>query len=269
VLRTQVDIAAFLGLTAAPVIPTFINQSNSLDSMYSRLENEWHARYERWAESHAADHLVAGWSERGLSRRLALVSHCIAQAGLLPGSSLLDLGAGPGAFTRRLKGHGFSCIGLDYSSKVLAIAKSKDKSVSYVQGEAYHLPFQRSRFMGVICIGVMQSLENVHLAIEEMRRVIETGGFLFLDGLNSLFWLHSLKTGKDRFFNTASRLNYHNPFYLIDELQTLGFGRTHLYWLAMPEKAQRYVEIPLLSSLPIHSRLFGYAFLISTQKLSC
>ena len=237
--------------------------------MYSRLENEWHARYERWAESHAADHLVSGWSERGLSRRLALVSHCIAEARVIPGSCLLDLGAGPGVFTRLLKGFGFSCIGLDYSSKVLAIAKSKDKSVSYVQGEAYHLPFQRSRFMGVICIGVLQSLERVHLAIEEMRRVIEPGGYLFLDGLNSLFWLHSLKVRKERFFNTPSRMSYHNPFYLIDELQNLGFGDTRLYWLAMPQKAQRCVEIPLLARSPIHSRLFGYAFLISTQKLGC
>jgi 2-polyprenyl-3-methyl-5-hydroxy-6-metoxy-1,4-benzoquinol methylase len=235
--------------------------------MYSRLENEWHARYERWAGTHAADHLVSGWSERGLSRRLALISRCITEAGVIPGSWLLDLGAGPGVFTRRLNGFGFSCIGLDYSSKVLAIAKSKDKSVPYVQGEAYHLPFQRSRFMGVICIGVLQSLENVHLAIEEMRRVIEPRGYLFLDGLNSLFWLHSLKLSKERFFNTASRMSYHNPFYLIDQLQNLGFGETRLYWLAMPQTAQHCVEIPLLARSPIHSRLFGYAFLISTQKL--
>ncbi len=236
--------------------------------MHSRLETEWHGRYERWAENHTADHLVSGWSERGLSRRLALVSHCIAEAGVMPKSSFLDLGAGPGVFTRRLKRFGFSCIGLDYSSKVLAIAKSNDESVPYVQGEAYHLPFGRSRFMGVLCIGVLPSLERAHLAIEEIRRVIMPKGHLFLDGLNSLFWLHSLKLRREKLLNTAGRMSYHNPFCLIDELHNVGFGRIKLYWLAMPQKAQCCADIPLLAYSSIYSRLFGYAFLISAQKLA-
>ena len=237
--------------------------------MYSRLEIEWHARYENWAESHAADHLISGWSECGLSRRLALILHCIAEAGVTPGGHLLDLGAGPGVFTRRLRASGFSCIGLDYSRKVLAIAKSRDENASFVQGEAYHLPFRRDRFMGVICIGVLQSLERVNEAIEEMRRVIEPGGYLFLDGLNSHFWLYNLKVYKEKLLNIPSRMSYHNPFDLIDELKTLGFGQTRLHWLAMPQKAQVCVDFPLLTSSAICSRLLGYAFLISTQKLGC
>lgn len=234
--------------------------------MDGRLEKEWHARYERWAASHATEHLVSGWSERGLSRRLALVLHCIADAGVKPGSRMLDLGAGPGVYTRSLKEFGHSCLGLDYSRKVLAIAKSKDKSGYYVQGEAYNLPFKQEWFEGVICIGVLQSLSNVRLALSEIGRVLAPGGYLFVDGLNSLYWIHSLKTLKERVSGAGNRMSYYNPFHLADELEKLGFGRTRISWLAMPESVQPCVKFLSRNRSLFLSPFFGYAFLISTQK---
>jgi len=233
------------------------------------LEREWHARYEAWADRYDADHLISGWSELGLSRRVTLVVRSIGEAGLSPSGCFLDLGSGPGVFTRHLKRIGFSCVGLDYSRKVLKVARRKEKNVSYVQGEAYNLPFRRQRFMGVICIGVLQSLGSVRLAIQEIQRVIEPGGYVFLDGLNDLFWLHSLRLHKEGLFRTPKPMSYHNPFYLIEELQALGFGEARLHWLAMPPRAQRYIENPIFARTFIAARVFGYAFLIRMQKISC
>jgi ubiquinone/menaquinone biosynthesis C-methylase UbiE len=234
--------------------------------MNGRLEKEWHARYERWAASHASEHLVSGWSERGLSRRLALVLQCMADAGVKPGSRMLDLGAGPGVYTRSLKEFGHSCLGLDYSRKVLAIAKSKDRSGDYVQGEAYSLPFKQKQFDGVICIGVLQSLSNVRLALSEIKRVLAPGGYLFVDGLNSLYWVHSLKTLKETLSGAKNRMSYYNPFHLADELEKLGFAQTRMNWLAMPESVQPYVNFTSRTKSLFLSPFFGYAFLISTQK---
>jgi SAM-dependent methyltransferase len=234
--------------------------------MDGRLEKEWHARYERWATTHASEHLVSGWSERGLSRRLALVLHSISDAGVKPGSRILDLGAGPGIYTRTLKEFGHSCLGLDYSHKVLAIARNKDKDGSYVQGEAYNLPFRREWFGGVICIGVLQSLANVPLALSEIERVLNPGGYLFVDGLNSLYWVHGLKTFKERLSGAASRMSYYNPFYLADELEKLGFEQTRITWLAMPERVQPCVKYLSQKRSFFLSPFFGYAFLISAQK---
>jgi SAM-dependent methyltransferase len=234
--------------------------------MHDELEKEWHDRYERWATIHASEHLVSGWSERGLSRRLSLVLHSMAHAKMKPGSRFLDLGAGPGTYTRTLKKIGHSCFGLDYSRKVLAIARSKDKDGSYVQGEAYNLPFRQEWFGGVICIGVLQSLANVPLALSEMERVLTPGGYLFVDGLNSLYWIHRLKTLKNTLSGARGRMSYYNPFYLADELEKLGFEQTRIDWLAMPERAQPCVKYLSRRRSFLLSPIFGYAFLISTQK---
>src|SRR3970040_2464090 len=132
--------------------------------MSEGLERDWHARYERWATSHASEHLVSGWSERGLSRRLALVFLAIRAAGVKPAGRILDLGAGPGTYTRSLKEFGYSCVGLDYSAKVLGVAKNKDRNGDYVKAEAYNLPLKRAGFDGLICIGVLQSLTSLDRA---------------------------------------------------------------------------------------------------------
>jgi SAM-dependent methyltransferase len=234
--------------------------------MSEGLEREWHARYERWATTHTSEHLVSGWSERGLSRRLALVLRSMETAGVKPGGRILDLGAGPGTYTRSLKASGYSCVGLDYSAKVLGVAKNKDSNGDYIQAEAYNLPLKRGRVDGVICIGVLQSLTSLNLAIAEMRRVLRPGGYLFLDGLNRLFWLHSYRTLKERIAGRDKRMSYYDPFRLRRELGQLGFDNVTINWLAMPESLQTSVRLLGGIGGRCFSRLFGYAFLISARK---
>jgi 2-polyprenyl-3-methyl-5-hydroxy-6-metoxy-1,4-benzoquinol methylase len=234
--------------------------------MSEGLERDWHARYERWATAHASEHLVSGWSERGLARRLALVLRSIRAAGVKPGGRILDLGVGPGTYARSLKEFGFSCLGLDYSGKVLEVAKRKDRAGDYVQAEAYNLPLKQKSFDSVICIGVLQSLMNLNQAVAEMSRVLHPGGHLFLDGLNSLFWLHSYRTLKERIDGRDKRMSYYDPFRLRRELAQLGFDDVTIHWLAMPESLQTFVRLLGGIGGRCCSRLFGYAFLISARK---
>src|SRR5690348_9867447 len=121
----------------------------------SSFEDIWRSRYERWANQHPLEHQIAGWSEEGLNRRIRLVLGAIGDATLQTGSRILDLGSGPGTYVRTLKERGFTCFGLDYSWNVIKLAKGKDYGGSYLQGEAYHLPFQTGTFDGVVCVGVM------------------------------------------------------------------------------------------------------------------
>lgn len=234
--------------------------------MSEGLERDWHARYERWATTHASDHLVSGWSEHGLARRLALVLRSIAEAGVKPAGKILDLGAGPGTYSRSLKELGYRCVGLDYSVKVLGIAKNRDNDGDYVQAEAYHLPLKGGQFDGLICIGVVQSLSSVSLAAAEMSRVLRPGGYLFLDGLNSLFWLHSYRTLRERMAGRDKRMSYYDPFQLRRQLAQLGFDQVTIHWLAMPEGLQTSVRLLGGIGGRMFSRLFGYAFLISARK---
>jgi 2-polyprenyl-3-methyl-5-hydroxy-6-metoxy-1,4-benzoquinol methylase len=234
--------------------------------MQGDLEKSWHARYERWASQHSAEHQIAGWSELGLSRRLALVLRTIRETTLKPGSKVLDVGAGPGTYTRALTESGHKCLGLDYSWNVLKVAKFKDTRGRYLQGEAYHLPFQNRSFDAILCIGVLQSLESPKDAMLEMRRILKPQGYLLLDGLNSLFWLHTVRNWRERINGTEKRMRYYSPFEVIEEMSRFGLGETQIHWLATPEVFQPSLLVRGKYQNHLFARLFGYAFLILAKN---
>jgi SAM-dependent methyltransferase len=232
------------------------------------MEKQWRARYDRWAGQHKADHQIAGWSERGLSRRLALVLRSLESAPIAKGCQILDLGAGPGTYTRSLTELGYRCVGLDYSLSVVKIAKNKDKSGRYLQGEAYNLPFREGAFDALLCVGVLQSLQSIDIAIAEMHRVLKPGGYLLLDGLNSLFWLHGLRSLKEKLRGLERRMSFYNPFRLTEEIERIGLRAPQIHWLTIPEALQNSCAGAKRSRSRLLSLLLGHAFLIVAQKRS-
>jgi SAM-dependent methyltransferase len=238
------------------------------DMVSGELEKSWHARYERWAGQHQLEHQIAGWSEQGLARRLELVLRTIQQAKLEPDSSLLDLGAGPGTYTRALVARGHRCFGLDYAWNVIKIAKSKDLSGRYLQGEAYHLPFRAHSFDAVLCVGVLQSLQSINEAIAEMQRVLKPCGYLLLDGLNALFWLHGVRSRQEAKKGLEKRMSYYSPFKLAEEMERLGLSEAQIHWLAMPASFQSWLPGGRKGKdrSNMLARLFGYSFLILARK---
>ena len=231
-----------------------------------RFEETWHSRYERWANQHDAEHHIAGWSEQGLARRLALVLLALGDTDLKRGSKVLDLGAGPGTYTRALTARGHRCLGLDYSLNVVKIAKSKDTNGDYLQGEAYYLPFKSGSFDAVLCVGVLQSLESPKEAILEIRRILKPRGYLLLDGLNSLFWLHSVRNWRARINGAEKRMSYYDPFEVVKEMRQSGLDQAQIRWLSMPQIFQTFLGENGKYNGHWVARLFGYAFLILARN---
>jgi ubiquinone/menaquinone biosynthesis C-methylase UbiE len=65
----------------------------------------------------------------------------------LPPAHTLDVACGTGFLTRHLRG---DVVGLDQSDAMLAIAADQAPNASYVQGDAFDLPFPDSSFERVI-----------------------------------------------------------------------------------------------------------------------
>ncbi|HWP59900.1 MAG TPA: class I SAM-dependent methyltransferase [Candidatus Acidoferrales bacterium] len=231
------------------------------------LEKAWLERYERWASAHAEDHRIAGWSEAGLKRRLALVLQRLSTLHLKPNSLVLDLGAGPGTYTRAISKIGHRCLGLDYSKKVIDAARRRGGNESYVQGEAYRLPFRRNAFDVVICIGVLQSLDRPLQALREINRVLVPDGHLMIDGLNRLFWLHRMRSWREKRIYRQERMRYYDPFALAREVESLGFGALRVSWLAVPEAVQGWLNAASAETGPLAASLFGHAFLLQGRKI--
>jgi ubiquinone/menaquinone biosynthesis C-methylase UbiE len=231
------------------------------------FERSWRARYEQWAVKYDADHMISGWSAEGLARRLELLFKVFDKADLKSGSRVLDLGAGPGTYTRAISGKGHHCIGVDYSHNVLAVARRKGSHEPYVQADAYHLPFHNEAFDAVVCIGVLQSLDGTSEALSEISRVLARGGWLFLDGLNRFFWVRWLR--RLRLFPPADqkRLNDYNPYNIRLMSEQFGFRQPEIHWLAVPRHAQRITRPASGHRLSFTGTVLGHSFLLLATKV--
>ena len=128
--------------------------------------------YERIWRPVLAPLLMAG---RRDERALALEMLAIG-----PGDSVLDVGCGPGNFTRafaRASGDGL-VVGLDASRTMLeqAVRESNPPNARYVRGDAAALPFPDASFDAVCCFAALYFIEQPLRAIDEIVRVLAPGG---------------------------------------------------------------------------------------------
>ena len=122
--------------------------------------------------------------------------------------------------------------------------------------------------MHLLCVGVLQSLQSIDMAIAEMRRVLRPGGYLLLDGLNSLFWLHGVRSLKEKLRGLEKRMSFYDPFRLATQIERIGLSAPQIHWLTIPEALQSSCAGAKRSRSRLLSLLFGHAFLIVAQKRS-
>ncbi|MGH9129897.1 MAG: methyltransferase domain-containing protein [Acidimicrobiales bacterium] len=102
---------------------------------------------------------------------------------LTPGTSVLDVGCGPGTITTDIAGRvlGGRVVGIDAVAGVLEEARSQARSqgltnVSFEVGDVYGLAFGDGEFDVVQGAQVLQHLVDPVAALRDMRRVCKPGG---------------------------------------------------------------------------------------------
>lgn len=99
------------------------------------------------------------------------------------GDGVLDVGCGPGNFTRefaRTVGGGGLAVGLDGSPSMLARAVQAGADVAYLRGDATRLPFRDDAFDAVCCFAALHMFAEPFTALDEMTRVLTPGGRIAL-----------------------------------------------------------------------------------------
>ncbi|WP_459545127.1 methyltransferase domain-containing protein [Nocardia sp. X0981] len=114
-------------------------------------------------------------------QRMRRWAHEVLAAG--PGERALDVGSGTGSevleFARRV-GAGGEAVGVDPNPAMLTAARERAAAAGvpgrFVEGNAYHLPFDDDSFDVVRCERVYQHLDDPAAATAEIARVLRPGG---------------------------------------------------------------------------------------------
>ena len=107
-------------------------------------------------------------------------------------ANVLDIGCGPGIYTRDLLERGWNTYGIDISPKMIEKAQdtvkdwSGDNHVEFTTGLVTDLPYPASKFDAIICIGVVSYIDDLHKALKEVNRVLKPGGYVIFQISNKL-----------------------------------------------------------------------------------
>lgn len=101
---------------------------------------------------------------------------------LKPHAKILDIGSGPGNFTKYISEKGFTVEGVDISPEMLDIAHKKAPGIPFNIMDMRELEFPDNRFDGVISAYSLIHIESAEIAetLSEFCRVLKPGGIILL-----------------------------------------------------------------------------------------
>jgi SAM-dependent methyltransferase len=152
------------------------------------------------------------------------------------GKRVLDVGAGYGTLSRRLKNAGFSVTAIEPNSQTREIAK-KWNDVDELPYGIYQTPFEDNFFDTVI---LRECVEHLHFpeAVREIRRICNTRVLVFQTNLNFLISLARRRIGHEEF--NPQKLDYYQK-----TLDEFGFSKQNVIFrdsLAFPVSGGYHAE---------------------------
>jgi SAM-dependent methyltransferase len=135
-----------------------------VEDAFSRFEHEGWER--------VADKYDAVWSS--LTRQF--IPYLINAAEVKAGMSVLDVACGPGYVSDAVRKAGAIPKGIDFSEKMLDIAKSAFPDLFFIQGDAQNLPFEDAGFDRVLINFGLLHLSDPEKGCAQACRVLKSGG---------------------------------------------------------------------------------------------
>jgi len=97
-----------------------------------------------------------------------------------PGATVLDVGCGPGLWTRELARRGYQVSAVDLTATAVELTNTSLRhfglQADVRQGDAENLPFPDNAFDGVVSHGVIHHTPDTARCVAEIGRVLQPGG---------------------------------------------------------------------------------------------
>jgi SAM-dependent methyltransferase len=145
------------------------------------------AHHSRWyvTEGRAFFTVRAATWDTKFGDDLPAYAQAVAQAGLLYGGVVLDVGCGTGRALPALRqavGPDGAVIGLDLTPQMLAVAgpRAAAAHATLLLGDARHLPLGPASVDAIFAAGLITHLPNAYTGLRELARITRPGGKLVL-----------------------------------------------------------------------------------------
>jgi ubiquinone/menaquinone biosynthesis C-methylase UbiE len=135
------------------------------------MEDEF-ARFEYTGWERVADKYDSVWAP--LTRQF--IPSLLADASVSAGTLVLDVACGPGYVSAAAKRFGAVPTGIDFSEKMVGIAKGMFPGIRFRQGDAQDLPFEDGSFDRVLMNFGLLHVSRPEKACTEACRVLKRGG---------------------------------------------------------------------------------------------
>ena len=104
------------------------------------------------------------------------------------GKNVLDLGCAGGFMAEALAKRGAAVTGIDPAEQAIAAARThaadQGLTIRYDVGLGESLPYAGDAFHAVVCVDVLEHVEDLDRVIEESARVLKPGGLFMFDTIN-------------------------------------------------------------------------------------
>ena len=98
----------------------------------------------------------------------------------VPTAKVLDVACGTGDMAVELLKKGCTVTGVDLSEEMLAIARQKTETATWIMADAEELPFAEGEFYAVTCAFGVRNFVHLEAGLREMLRVLRPGGKLVI-----------------------------------------------------------------------------------------
>jgi ubiquinone/menaquinone biosynthesis C-methylase UbiE len=154
------------------------------------------------SEQYAERYVIAAQGDVLWQRHQAILG-LLDGMGLHAGSTLLDLGCGPGLLSFDLAARGYRGVALDAAPSMVGLAKREAGARGYSGlwqyqvGDVEALPLRDQCFDAAICAGVIDYLPSDENLLREVSRVLRPGGAFVLAVTNRYGYTISLSSAVD------------------------------------------------------------------------